>query len=33
MQIHLTSYPLFQKNQPIYKPENELQWKEKKSFS
>jgi len=32
MQIHLTSltsYPLFQNNQSIYKPENELQWREK----
>ena len=33
MRIHLTSYPLFQNNQPINKPENELQWSEKKSVS
>jgi len=33
MQIHRTSYPLFQNNQPIYKPENELQWREKKDVS
>jgi hypothetical protein len=33
MQINLTSYPLFQNNQSIYKPENEMQWREKMSVS
>jgi hypothetical protein len=33
IQSRLTSYPLFQNNQPIYKPENKLQWREKKGVS
>jgi hypothetical protein len=33
MQIHLTYYLLFRNNQPIYKPENKLHWREKKNVS